>query len=189
MFDHAIPRSPISQPRILDKYVEMPKVSFDAFDNATCPGSRSSAFFKGLRAAMLLSGYGDKEMLRLGVVVCPSGASTDVRASLLEYRFGFSDGSASLSRVISRDEAVALLSKLLHRTQAYETKILSQDQAVLWATAFADSMPGAQFFTNRGEGGEWDPATDSTFDSGVIGVINDRGGEGIMAGIWLSDED
>lgn len=96
---------------------------------------------------------------------------------------------------ISAEEARAVLIAILHEDMAYGTQRLPLEQArELTAAFFAALGAGpARFYTNGefgrprpapGVGPDWNPATDATFDTGVIAVSPTH-----IACAWFMDED
>jgi hypothetical protein len=92
------------------------------------------------------------------------------------------DGWQELPPAAARD----LLKDVLHRDLAYGMEAMSADQAAQLASAVLGLMPeSARWFSNRIPGdNSWNPATDATFDAGVVGIST----EGAVV-IWVEDED
>ena len=163
------------------------------FNGWRCPGKKSDAFFGALAAEVVPAVEGGD--LSAGVVVVPSDSSSSAYSkvsweALLQNSFSMSDGAVATHREITSDQAAAILGATLHKSQAYGSVILGRDRAAAWAKAFCASMDGAVFFTNRSDDGGGMSATNATFDTGVLAVIADRGGgEGVVACVWLRDED
>ena len=97
----------------------------------------------------------------------------------------------NLYEEISYQQAATLLRKILHRDLAYNAKIMSEAKAEELAIRFLNCFDreSAQFYTNgdfyevnprRG----WNPATNATFDTGVIVISNSR-----VGCLWVEDED
>jgi len=102
-------------------------------------------------------------------------------------------------RRVDRDTASRVLLALLNEDMAFSSPRISEDQAKAASEEFLGSFDaGAAFFTNgKWEDGwtksagtgvsfgpEWEPATQATFDGGVL--VLDRARSGIL---WLEDED
>ncbi len=99
--------------------------------------------------------------------------------------------ATSTYRRIDREEAGRLLTRLLHRDLAYDAEIMPLADARRLAKELLALVPDAELFTNRSFGkapGEavlaWDPATDATFDTGVIALGPTR-----SLCVWVEDED
>ena len=98
-------------------------------------------------------------------------------------------------REISRDEARAVLVAVLEKDMAYRCDLMTPAAAAFLADAFLGLFDSARarHFTNGeygqprgrfGHGPAWNPATDATFDTGVI--VLDAGRVGCA---WFMDED
>ena len=107
--------------------------------------------------------------------------------------FGLSNESG-IYEEIGRAEATEVLKNVLHKDMAYSVKIMSSEKAKNLAEEFICNFgDGAKFYTN-GEYGKprtnpnvgpsWSPATEATFDTGVI-IIN----KGVVGCAWFADED
>ncbi|MFE6649887.1 hypothetical protein ACFVJS_25215 [Nocardioides sp. NPDC057772] len=86
---------------------------------------------------------------------------------------------------ISRSEARALLSGLLHRSLPYQAELMPRHRADWLAGEFIDAFGpyGGRFATNGVDRG-WTPATDYVMDRGL--VVMSEIGSGIF---WVADED
>lgn len=86
---------------------------------------------------------------------------------------------------ISRSEARALLTSLLHRSLPYRAELMPLHRADWLAGEFIDVFGpyGGRFATNGTNHG-WTPATDYAMDRGLV-VINEIG-SGMF---WVADED
>jgi hypothetical protein len=88
------------------------------------------------------------------------------------------------------DGALKVATRVLHQDLAYRSTVMSLEEANALARRFIASCgDGATFFTNgtvamEADGGAWNPITQATFDSGVIGVSRRR-----VAMLWVEDED
>ena len=107
--------------------------------------------------------------------------------------FGLSDGD-EIYKKIDRLEAREVLKNVLHKDMAYRVKIMSSEKAKNLSEEFLTKFDDrAEFYTN-GEYGKsrkspdvgpsWSPATEATFDTGVI-VISSK----IVGCAWFADED
>lgn len=106
----------------------------------------------------------------------------------------------SLIEINNSQLASSILTNLLHKDLAYDTEILSLEQANLLANAFISTFSNqARYFSNstwnENEYNKanrdlkcglrsWTPFTEATFDSGIIICDNDRVGIA-----WFADED
>ena len=117
--------------------------------------------------------------------------ATPIEAARL---FGLFDSSAVYHEV-SKQEAKSALVAVLVKDMAYGSPLMPPDEAADLAEAFVRSLAGedARYFTN-GEfgkprshpnvGSRWSPATEHTFDSGVL-VLTARQ----VGCAWFMDED
>ena len=107
--------------------------------------------------------------------------------------FGLSkDGG--IYREVERVEAIEVIKNVLHKDMAYGVKIMSLEKAKNLAEEFIHSFGGeAKIYTNgeygkprknQNVGPSWSPATDATFDTGVIVIAND-----VVGCAWFADED
>lgn len=98
-------------------------------------------------------------------------------------------------RRVSREEARAVLLCVLEKDMAYRCELMTADAAASLADAFLGSFDAARasYFTNGdhglprdtfGHGPTWNPATDATFDTGIL--VLDAGRVGCA---WFMDED
>ena len=93
-------------------------------------------------------------------------------------------------RELSRSDAHALLALGLREEMAYDTQLMTDEEARALADRFAALFPGdAQFFTNAlwTEGkiaGWYEAVASSTFETGVVVVSRTRAGV-----LWFGDED
>jgi len=116
---------------------------------------------------------------RFGVVHCGVSSLPAPTITDLAREFGLR-GDAECYREI--DEASARLSirRLLHRDLAYSAEVMPEQQAEQLTEQFlAQFGSGARFFTNN-----WCPATNATFDEGVLVMGPDHSGC-----LWVEDED
>ncbi len=89
-------------------------------------------------------------------------------------------------QMIPLREASEVLSTILWRDMAYDNPIMEKAQAEQLTTRFLALFPDRpRFFTNRDRRYKsWMPATDATFDMGVIALTTNRVGM-----LWCEDED
>lgn len=129
--------------------------------------------------------------VRLGAIYpCRRCQSADEVAQL----FGLRPLGTSW-REVDRERAKRILRSLLERDRAYNAELDSAPFAQEFSRQFVEEFPvGAKFLTN----GEWDvdnpkngspvdawtPATESTFDAGILVLHDDRVGV-----CWIEDED
>jgi hypothetical protein len=124
-----------------------------------------------------------------GVVHC--GVSRFGHRDILELarEFGLHDDPSAFAP-ITASFAVALVTSILHKDMAYSGPIMSEERAKELAGRFLQQFGAdAAFYSNGWNGWEtdstgWKPATNSTFDTGVLIIGNDRSGC-----IWVEDED
>lgn len=115
--------------------------------------------------------------------------SVEVAAEL----FGLSNES-DIYQKIDRAEAVEVLKSVLHKDMAYSVKIMSSEKAKNLAVEFIGNFGSEAIFYTNGEYGKprkntnvgpsWSPATDATFDTGVIVILNEA-----VGCAWFADED
>ena len=110
------------------------------------------------------------------------------------YRFGLTPESEIYFEV-GFEDAKLTLTHLLHKDMAYEHEIMPLAQASILAAEFLAefSSEEARYFTNSdwpawlanpGSGRSWAPATDATFDSGILIITPTR-----VGCAWFMDED
>jgi hypothetical protein len=86
--------------------------------------------------------------------------------------------------LISEAAALSLVASILHRDMAYSHAMMTEDRAKELAERFLGLFgSGARFFSNGWPGG-WNPATEATFDTGVLVIGDEQSGC-----IWVEDED
>ena len=124
-----------------------------------------------------------------------AGVNTDAKSVVaLATAFGLK-GDASLYHQVDLDMAKAILVGIMHRDLAYGNRLLSLARAEELASQVMQrfTVPGIRFLTNgkfkQGAGvglvlSHWDPATASTFDTGVLML-----GTAESGCIWVADED
>jgi hypothetical protein len=115
-------------------------------------------------------------------------------AAVLAASFGL-NADAKTYREVDAELARAILVGILHRDLAYGTRLMSLSRAEELTSEFMQrfAQKGSRFFTNgefkqdAGAGlvlSGWDPATSSTFDTGVLVL-----GSQESACVWVADED
>jgi hypothetical protein len=100
--------------------------------------------------------------------------------------FGISD-EAEVYVPIEESEAAAIAINILSRDLAYDTEIMSPARAAALWKQFLQLFDGQRirFFSNCRAGlRQWNPATNSTFDIGVLVVGGSSSGC-----LWVEDED
>jgi hypothetical protein len=116
---------------------------------------------------------------RVGVVHCGIVPRTAATAAELAREFGLRD-DPTCYREIDEAAARASVRRLLHRDLAYDAEVIPESQAArLTDRFFAPFGAGTRFFTDNAC-----PATDATFDEGVLLLGPDRSGC-----FWVEDED
>lgn len=122
-----------------------------------------------------------------------SGAAT---VDDVAIAFGLRPNSAVNYREIDRSLALDIATRVLHRDLAYSSVIGPLDRSCDLARRFLESfVEPALCFTNASFRPDdryprgitlsgWSPATDSTFDTGIIVLGKDRAGC-----LWVEDED
>ena len=104
-------------------------------------------------------------------------------------------GEPGLYGEIDASQAVSLLQRVIHRDLAYGVELVSPARAQGLAIAFVQAAGGhgARYFTNgtlgtanasAAQGVSWSPATDATFDTGILVIMPQR-----SACLWFEDED
>lgn len=87
-------------------------------------------------------------------------------------------------------EAHQLATRVLHADLAYESPMMTAEQADLLARRFLSACGHDAVFVTNGTlgrdrtGGGWSPLTTATFDTGVIGISASR-----LGLLWVEDED
>ncbi len=126
---------------------------------------------------------------RCGVVHC--GVSHLAHKDILKLasEFGLHD-DPSVFAPITGSNAVALVASILHKDMAYSHPLMAEERAKELAERFLEQFGAeAKLYSNGWTGSEtestgWNPATDATFDTGVLIIGNDHSGC-----IWVEDED
>ena len=88
-------------------------------------------------------------------------------------------------------QALAILTRILHRDMAYGSELMAPGVAATLASSFLEqtSSPACSYFSNgdffeESSSHGWNPATQATFDTGVLVVGVERAGC-----LWVEDED
>jgi hypothetical protein len=117
-----------------------------------------------------------------GVVHCGVSVLGHTDTLQLAKEFGLGNDPASFEEIAASD-AIRLVTSILHKDMAYSQPCMSENRAKELAVQFfAQFGSQARYFSNGWPGG-WNPATDATFDTGVL-VTGDRSGC-----LWVEDED
>lgn len=95
---------------------------------------------------------------------------------------------------IDASQAVSVLQRLIHGDLAYGVELVPPAKAQRLAISFVQAAggPGARYFTNGSPGlanpsvagASWSPATDATFDTGLLVLAPT-----LTACLWFEDED
>lgn len=87
---------------------------------------------------------------------------------------------------VTREQAIARLTRLLHKDMAHESELMPLIDAERLSMDLLSNLPHQPVFYSNGDlvNVGWNPATKSTFDSGIIAMVG-----GFAFGIWLEDED
>ena len=106
----------------------------------------------------------------------------------LAARFGLSDDSG-IYELVDVDTAGDIVTNVLHRDLAYGSELMPFGTASGISDRFVTEFlaTGARFYSNGLLGigqGSWTPATNATFDTGVIAWGSERSGC-----IWVEAED
>ena len=118
-----------------------------------------------------------------GVVRCGVSAYSHRELSQLAAEFGLRDDPDAF-RELSAAAAEELIKSVLHKDMAYGQPIMPEQQAArLTREFFAQFGADARFYSN-GWPLSWTPATDATFDTGVLVIGPQRCGC-----LWVEDED
>jgi len=122
------------------------------------------------------------------------GTTTGAKSvTALATAFGLK-GDASLYHQVDAEMARSILVGVLHRDLAYGNRLMSLARAEELAGQVMDlfKAPGVRFLTNgqfkHAAAGlvlsHWDPATESTFDTGVLMLAT-----GDSGCVWVAEED
>jgi hypothetical protein len=126
------------------------------------------------------------------IAVCVERHFTRVEDAASEFGLV---ADADIYDEVSLEEAVAVLTSLMHKDMAYGVELVPIEQARELARSFINHFPAdtTRYFTNgtygkpsanKNFGASWTPATDATFDSGVL-VLSSA----LTACVWCMDED
>ena len=92
---------------------------------------------------------------------------------------------------LSSDDATSIITWILHKDLAYGQEIIPADRARRRALSLVQSLPSSASFYYNGNAPKdlgisigWSPATDATFDGGIIALCGE-----FCFGIWVEDED
>lgn len=96
---------------------------------------------------------------------------------------------------VGAPEAVSVLEAVIHKDMAYGSEMVPKKKAHSLASEFVQQFPlnEAKFYTNGSWGKprpaphigpSWSPATDATFDTGVLVLTSS-----LCACVWFKDED
>lgn len=123
-----------------------------------------------------------------GHVRCGTGSGA-VSATDVAREFGLSIDPLCY-REISEPTARAIAMHVLTKDLAYHAEVIASDEALDLVSRFFAlcCTPGWRFFSNGDfslkESASWMPATEATFDTGVLIV-----GSGRSGCLWVEDED
>ena len=124
-----------------------------------------------------------------GVVHCGVSRFAHKDVLKLAREFGLHEDPSAFAP-ITPPNAVALVASILHKDLAYSHPMMAEERAKELAKQFLEQFGAeAKLFSNGWTGWEsgstgWNPATDATFDTGVLIIGNDGSGC-----IWVEDED
>jgi hypothetical protein len=123
-------------------------------------------------------------------IYCGIIKSDQIRLSELAERFSLNSNS-EIYREIDQRQAEAVIKRILHRGLAYQVEIMPQSSAQSLAQRFLECFDAekAQYYTNGDyysdeNSNGWNPATVSTFDTGILVIDRLRAGC-----LWVEDED
>ena len=100
--------------------------------------------------------------------------------------FGLEKADDTYEEILS-EEASSILAERLHQDMAYDAEIIAPEKARNLTERLMKlvDVKKARFYTNRRFGlSSWNPATDATFDNGILIVDNQT-----VTCIWFEDED
>ena len=118
-----------------------------------------------------------------GIVHCGVSRFGHKDALELAKEFGLKDDPAAF-RPVAAARAVSLVASILHKDMAYSQPLMTAERAKALAEQFLAQFGADARFLSNGWPGGWNPATDATFDSGVLVIGNERSGC-----LWVEDED
>ena len=124
-----------------------------------------------------------------GVVHCGVSRFAHKDVLALATEFGLHDDPSAFEPV-SASDALAIVASILHKDMAYSHPMMAEERAKELAERFLEQFGAeAKVYSNGWTGWEtgstgWNPATDATFDTGVLIIGNDRSGC-----VWVEDED
>jgi hypothetical protein len=132
-----------------------------------------------------------------GFVRCGLSEMTAPTVTQLACEFGLRD-DVRIYKEIDASKAELLIRKILHKDMAYRSEIMPAEQSAKLADRFVRQFGShARYFTNGtfyeeykqvsstvSTGPSWDPATEATFDTGVLAI-----GPEVSGCLWIEDED
>jgi hypothetical protein len=135
-----------------------------------------------------------KSVRNCGEVIARVTERSFSRAEEAAAEFGLSAREGAYGP-ISREEAIEVLACVIHKDMAYGVDFVAISRARELAAEFVGAFrqEGTRFFTNGtfgkpregvDTGASWVPATDATFDTGVL-VLSSH----LAACLWFADED
>ena len=118
-----------------------------------------------------------------GVVHCGVSRFGHKDVLPLAKEFGLHEEPSAFGE-LSTSEALSLVTSILHKEMAYSQPLMTEDRARdLAERFFALFGDRARCYSNGWPGG-WNPATDATFDTGILVIGDDCSGC-----LWVEDED
>lgn len=123
-----------------------------------------------------------------GVVHCGILEEPSLSVSAVASRFELHP-DPGIYREITPAQAQAIAVHILHRDLAHDNEILPLARATRLAEGFMALFEAASFYTNgdfhsSGPNHGWNPATNATFDTGILVIGAPRSGC-----LWVEDED
>ena len=118
-----------------------------------------------------------------GVVHCGLSRVAYKDVLKLAEEFGLREDPSAFEPVAASD-AVALVTSVLHKDMAYSHPLMPEERAKELAQRFLAQFGAEARFYSNGWPRAWKPATDATFDTGVLVIGDERSGC-----IWVEDED
>ncbi len=118
-----------------------------------------------------------------GVVHCGVSRFGHKEVRALANEFGLYDDPSAFAEV-SASQAHSLVTSILHKDMAYSQPLMTEDRAQELTKQFFAKFGGRARFYSNGWPDAWNPATDATFDTGVLVL-----GEDCAGCLWVEDED